>query len=78
MMGWNDGYMWMGSGWIMMIVFWALVVAGSIALVRWFGMRDRGSGDSLRRTPLEILQERYARGEIGREDYEQKRRDLEL
>jgi putative membrane protein len=28
-------------------------------------------------TPLDILQERYARGEIEREEYEQKRRDLE-
>jgi putative membrane protein len=40
-------------------------------------MRDRGSDDTGRRTPLEIVQERYARGEIGREEYEQKRRDLE-
>ena len=28
-------------------------------------------------TPLEILNARYARGEIGREEYEQMRRDLE-
>ncbi len=28
-------------------------------------------------TPLEILKARYARGEIGREEYEQMRRDLE-
>ncbi len=77
MMGWTDGYGWMGPGWIIMIIFWVLVIAGGIALVRWFGMRDRGSGDTRRRTPLEILQERYARGEIEREEYEQKRRDLE-
>lgn len=77
MMGWTDGYGWMGPGWIIMIIFWVLVIAGGIALVRWFGMRDRGSGDTSRRTPLEILQERYARGEIEREEYEQKRRDLE-
>lgn len=77
MMGWIDGYGWMGPGWIVMIIFWALVVAAAIALVRWFGMRDRESGDARRRTPLEILQERYARGEIERDEYEQKRRDLE-
>jgi putative membrane protein len=29
------------------------------------------------KTPLQILQERYARGEIERKEYEQKRRDLE-
>ena len=76
-MGWADGYGWMGFGWIVMILFWVLVIVGAIALVRWFGMRDRGSGDTSRRTPLEILQERYARGEIERDEYEQKRRDLE-
>ncbi len=77
MMSWADGYGWMGPGWIFMILFWALVIAGGIALVRWLGMRNSGGGDTRRRTALEILQERYARGEIEREEYEQKRRDLE-
>lgn len=77
MMGWTDGYGWMGFGWIVMILFWVLVIVGVIALVRWLGMRERGSGDTSRRTPLEVLQERYARGEIEREEYEQKRRDLQ-
>jgi len=76
MMGWADGYGWMGPGWIFMLLFWALVIAGGIALVRWLGTRDKGGGDTRRRTPLDILQERYARGEIEREEYEQKRRDL--
>ncbi len=77
MMGWTDGYGWMGFGGIVMILFWVLVIGGAVALVRWFGMRDRDGSESRRRTPLEILQERYARGEIEREEYEQKRRDLE-
>ena len=76
MMGWADGYGWMGPGWIFMLLFWALVIAGGVALVRWLGTRDKGGGDTRRSTPLEILQERYARGEIEREEYEQKRRDL--
>jgi putative membrane protein len=77
MMGWADGYGWMGPGWIFMILFWALVIAGGVALVRWLGTRNSGGGDTSRRTALEILQERYARGEIEREEYEQKRRELE-
>jgi putative membrane protein len=77
MMGWADGYGWMGPGWIFMILFWALVIAGVVAIVRWLGARNSGGGDTRRRTALEILQERYARGEIEREEYEQKRRDLE-
>ncbi len=35
---------------------------------------SRGSRD---KTPLEILQERYARGEINKEEFEQRKRDLE-
>lgn len=77
MMGWADGYGWMGAGWIFMILFWALAIAGGVVLVRWLGTRNSGSGDTRRRTALEILQERYARGEIERQEYEQKRRDLE-
>jgi putative membrane protein len=77
MMGWTDGYGWMGFGWIIMVLFWVLVIGGVIALARWFGTRDREDADSRRRTPLEILQERYARGEIERDEYEQKRRELE-
>lgn len=77
MMGWADGYGWMGPGWIFMILFWALVIAGVVALVRWIGTRNNGGGNRRGKTPLEILQERYARGEIEREEFEQKRRDLE-
>jgi putative membrane protein len=73
MMGWGDGYGWMGMGWAFMVLFWVLVVLGIVALLRWLGT---GRREAPRKTPLEILQERYARGEIEREEYEQKRRDL--
>ncbi len=78
MMHWGDGYGWMGTGWVFMAFFWVLVIAGAIALVRWLGTAGNGSRDTQRhQTPLEIIQERYARGEIGQEEYEQKRADLE-
>ena len=77
MMGWTDGYGWMGFGWIFMALFWVLFILGIVALLRWLGTGGNGSRDVPRKMPLEILQERYARGEIGREEYEQKRRDLE-
>lgn len=73
-MHWGDGYGWIGFGWIFMILFWGLIIVGAVAIVRWLG---RSGNDTRRQTPKEILQERYARGEIGREEYEQKRSDLE-
>lgn len=77
MMGWADGHGWMGFGWIFMVLFWVLIIVGIIALLRWLGISGKNVRDESRKTPLEILQERYARGEIEREEYEQKRRDLE-
>jgi len=66
----------MGFGVIFMLVFWLLVILGIVALVRWL-LAPRSPGPSGRdKTPAEIVQERYARGEINREEYEQKMRDL--
>jgi len=77
MMGDWGGWGWgMGFGWIFMILFWALVILGVVALARWIlstGTSAGGAG----RPPLDILKERYARGEITRDQYEQMRRDLE-
>jgi putative membrane protein len=73
-------YMHEGSGWWMvfgsvwMIIFWGVI----IALIVW-GTRKltRHSGDSgYRGSPLEIAKERYAKGEITKEQYEQIRKDL--
>ncbi|MDR9439772.1 MAG: SHOCT domain-containing protein [Halomonas sp.] len=81
MMGWGNGHGWMGFGGIFMILFWGLVILGAVALLRWLWMsgKDSGkdSGNASRKTALDILQERYARGEIERDEYERKRRDLE-
>lgn len=71
-----DGSGW-GMGWVFMILVWVLIVVGVVALVRWPGIPWGERRDTPRKTPLEILQERYARGEIEREEYEQKRHDLE-
>lgn len=66
----------MGFGGIFMWLFWILVIIGVVWLVKL--MMGGGEGDSPPpRSALEILKERYARGEIDREEFEQKRRDLE-
>ena len=76
MNNWNGFSGWgMGLGFIFMLLFWGLVILGIAALIRLLmTTSSRGPRD---KSPLEIVQERYARGEIDREEYEQKRSDLE-
>ena len=78
MMGDMGDFGWWGPGfgWIFMILIWFLIILGVVALVKWLFGSPSGS-ISRERTPLDILQERYARGEIDRDEYEEKRRDLE-
>jgi putative membrane protein len=72
---WVDGF---GSVvWIVRVLVWALIIVGVVVPLRWLRRAGTGSRDAQRKAPLEILQERYARGEIGREEYELKRRDIE-
>jgi putative membrane protein len=78
MMGDMGHFSWgMGFGWLFMLLFWILILLGIIAVVKWLvsdsSNRDRGAG----KTALEILKERYVRGEIDREEFEQKKRDLQ-
>lgn len=55
-----------------------LVIVGAIAYaLGWRPQFNQSGPAQSRQTPLEILQARYARGEISREEYEQMRRDLE-
>jgi putative membrane protein len=70
----------MGYGWGGWMVFGALhmiAVLLFLALLVWLAVRlARGSGAAGRSTALDVLDERYARGEIDREEYQQRRRDL--
>jgi putative membrane protein len=69
----------MGSGMgIVMIIFWIVLIGGFILLVSGAinGMRAFQKNDDGIQKPLEILKQRYARGEIDRAEYEDKRRSL--
>ena len=65
-----------------MAFFWLLVIGGLGLLVVWLFRRDQGQMRDREvpppaSRPLEILRERYARGEITRDEFDQMRRDLE-
>lgn len=84
MWNWGGSGGWgMGFGLLFMILFWGLVILGIVVLVRWLVQqsqprRERDEPASPpEKTPLEIVRERYARGEIDREEYERMKRDLE-
>lgn len=72
--GWGMGMM------IMMVVWVVLIVLGIYALIKWVShMRPPGSHERLgptEKTAMQMLDERYARGELDREDFLQRREDL--
>jgi putative membrane protein len=77
MMYWNgDGAGWGLAMMLFAMVFLALLVVGVVLLVRpsWGG-RERPSTPRKSRA-LDLLDERFARGEIDSEEYEQRRRVL--
>jgi putative membrane protein len=74
--GWGWGS-WFGMG-LVMTLFWALVIAAIVALVRYVsGSRDasRSTSTDESQHPEELLAERFARGEIDEQEY-QRRREL--
>lgn len=72
-MGWGWGGMWLGP--LFMLAALALLVAFVVFLVRWLG-GDRAAAPKASRTARDLLDERYARGEINREEYLRRRQDL--
>ena len=58
---------------LFMIVGLAVAVALALALARWFGVAQGPTASPQGKTALDILKERYARGEIDKADYEDRR-----
>jgi putative membrane protein len=62
------------AGILMMLVFWALIITAIVMFVDWVRKRKfPGRGE----TPLDILKRRYAQGEIGKDDFDRMKKDLQ-
>ena len=73
---WEMDFGWLATmfGGLFMLVFWG----GLIALIVWVVTRLTKRSDSTQtRSPLDIAKERYAKGEIDREQFEQIKKDLQ-
>lgn len=75
---WHEGMgWWMVFGGVLMVLFWG----GIIALIVWGIKRltERGgstSSSGQKQGPLDIVKERYAKGEISKEEFDRIREDL--
>jgi putative membrane protein len=82
--GWGMGPGMMGNwgmGWfgmIFMMIFWVLVIVGLVFLIKWL-IQATSNGKAAQQTgtkALEILKERYARGDIDKAEFESMKRDI--
>ena len=69
-------FFWGAGGLVMMLmilVFWGLIIAGLVIGLRWLIGQGRAGG---RDDAMEILRQRYARGEIDKQEFDVRARDL--
>ncbi len=85
MMFWGPGFGWAGLGFggLMMLLFWGGLIVLAVVTFRAFshrgGWQSNGANQTIGRrddNAVTLLKERYAKGEIDKEQYERMRSDL--
>jgi putative membrane protein len=76
--GWDWGWGHMIFGSLMMVLFWGGIIVAIVLAVRWIGSESShgATPTAPRNKALDILQERFARGEIDKEEFEERKRML--
>lgn len=75
MMNYDHGGWWMGGMWFFPLLFWIVVIAGVVFIVKW--VRERGQETKPQESALDVLNKRYASGELDRESFEQMKKDIQ-
>lgn len=65
MMGYGNDMSWVGA--LLMLLIWAVIIGTIIYIVRILAQHSRGPGSGYR-DPLDIARERFAKGEITKEE----------
>ncbi|MBI4743661.1 MAG: SHOCT domain-containing protein [Actinobacteria bacterium] len=66
-----------GIGMFLMTVFWILILVGGIFILKWIFVDQGRQGQPYKEEDaLEVLKKRYAKGEINKEEFEEKKKDL--
>jgi len=74
-MWWPFGHGWWFLGGFIWL-FWIAILVGLVYFIKWVARQNKPRETKTGETPLDVLKMRYARGEINKEEFEQKKKDL--
>lgn len=76
--GWGSGWHGWGMG-LMGIIWWVLVVVAAVVVLRWLvpGLRAAAPRPTAGESALDLLKQRYARGEINGDEFARIKREIE-